>query len=1293
MSNNIKNATKVQSHLHNRLHGLPRLTKPALWLIAIVSFIVAGYGPITTVTRNHLSLRGATGPFDSREFVAIFYQRPSRALSETRPIDSERIAAQIDVLIANGYQPVRLTDIKRLLHDGTPLPRRALLLGVDAEDAELVRTLDSVTRRARWGGMVVTATDTLESSNAATSWRDLHALRKSGRWEIASKGHLGHATVPVAPDGTTRPHLTAREWLPDANRHESMEAFAERILSDHETAATLAQQRLDLHPIAYVFPDGNAGQYAPADDPAARINAMAVTAFYDLAFIIGPLARNTAYTPPGSLNLLPVNPDWPGQQMLDTIQQASINIETVEEASANTIAGGWSIDRGTVKTDAQGLTLHTAGEANDARIWLGGSDQLRDVHAAFQVRLGGAALRFHLMTKANEQTGLQIWFAPNGQVSLYHKTGTTDNVMDIIAQAHATLLADHPHNIEIFLRRNSIDVHVDGSSIFQRAVSLPASLSQGRLGIAMHATQQDAFLNIREVTLQRPHAMLASWNLDNQYHPFVVDQIHRNGTMLTDISPPLQLPGSQDTYIHDLDLFRKLANVYHLRLTPKLNIATDQELRVWTPDLLMRAISEQRSDGLYVSFADHTELTVPALDNWLQQVSRLLSGSGKSLLVRLPRMLERLTAVNAILAVVPTVEIVTGAPGTSANISGLTNRTIQERALTQPSRETIQNLPQSFQLPLQEPLPEGSLQEQIRRITTEAEHAFSRGAFESAIAHFSRWHELSPSSPEPLKRIGDALVNLGYHDEAVGFYRQSLDLAPENIPLAIQLARLLTETGSRASARSLLNIYARLFPQNTEILLAQADWLLRDNRRAEALERIDHVRETDPQNFEATLFALRVAEQDDDRLQAIQEIIALSEGNDGRRRLMQAIQDHDLLTLQHAYLLVAFLQQNQEQIEDTALQETMQRLAPRTTTVHEDFTIVSGLSEHWQLDGLSGSLTNQILTLQATPTRTQAEARVRRAERWRDSFIEVDLADAQGGFWIYARKAQRQLIRLGFEHTQQRLHLQIWGGPQYEVLQNHFVPWTLPANGVTLRLEAKGNGAIAYVDGKAMIEAPLELPEDFGFGWTAFTMNTPARGDASISVRSIVSGPLPFRAAIVPAEPPDDSQNDLLERMHQVLPNISDLSPEWFRIDADGKWHSTIHPEDDFYRIFARYYRLRLSPLVRVQRGANILAEDILILARTHGYNGFTLLFDQMPDGAWFNRMNQELNIPGLDVIAIAQAAPGSPATVRGIAGSSTLFPHAHAVSPINMLQYENFDDTAIEARLTEPAPALILLQ
>ena len=1266
-----------------------RALKLFLWLTAAISFVLIGYGPINTVVQTRMSIRQPTGPMDSKLFSAILMQRTADEDGQIPPLNHERIESQIEFLQANGFQPIRTSDILQLQRNRQLLPRNALVFAVDGNDKELFEAVDAITRRHRWGGLILISPRQLDIDSDSLSWREIQNLQRSQRWEIGLKAD---ATASMALEQPQDASATlASRALDDQAEREARQAVIAQAERDYEALRSLSRERLHSVPDVYAYSSDTDNRLFFHIPTHNRLRTQTVASSFPLAFVISPFVRNSMFTPAHKLNVFAVNPEWSGRQLIDTLQLASTSVETLRTVPESAMNSGWTIDWGTAQPTAQGLKLQPSDIAQGAKVSLSGTDQLRDFQASFQLVMSRSNLRFHLTSAEQDNHGLMIEFQKSeGRVRVYDQPASTTAEGIMLAQANATLLDATTHRIDIFKRGNALAIHVDGESVFPHAIRLPVPITYAQLGVSMQRpqadTEQEASLTIRQAAFTPPRSVLVSWDHEEEYHDYVISYVHRHGTMLTNISPPLALPGSRSVDDKEQRVFRKLANVYRLHLTPKVSISSEDALNQWSPDTLMRALNEQKGDGIYVDFTENESLSVSELDNWLQQASRVLSGSGKSLLVRLPRMLERLAAINSILAVLPNVDIVTERE-TPEGAAGLEGRMVREESLPTPSPEEIQQMPTIRTISESAPSDPSSVRERARDLEERAEQSFSGAAYERAIAHYTEWHDLSPTDPRPLKRIGDALVNLGYHDEAVGFYRQSLDLQPDNMELAITLAELLTEVDRRASARTLLNIYARLFPENTDILLAQAEWLIRENRNAEALERVEQVRELDPDNFGAHLITLRLADHDDTKLAATQALIERSQSTNEKKRLIRAIEDHDLLTMQHAYMMVAFLQQDVDAEEDTTLQEMIANLEPRTSLVREDFS-ADGISENWMLDGLTGSLSDGIFRLRAHPTRSGASVRLRRSERWRDSFIEAKINSAEGGFWIYARQSREQLVRLGFEPSQNRLHLQIWGGPQFEVLQSEGVPLRFGDDGLTLRLEVRGNGAIAYVNDRPMLEAPLELPEEFGFGWTAFTIDSPARGDAAVELQHLASGPLPFRTAAVPDAPPDED-DDLLDSIHKALPTISDVSPEWFSVDEDGRWHSQVHPESDFYRIFARYYRLRLTPIVRVSRGADIDPQDLILLTRTHGFAGFILLFDRMPDDPWFEKMNQQLNIPGLDLIAVSTADE----TVRGIAGSSTLFSRADDANPINLVRYRDLDDTSVAAELEEREPALLFLQ
>ncbi len=596
---------------------------------------------------------------------------------------------------------------------------------------------------------------------------------------------------------------------------------------------------------------------------------------------------------------------------------------------------------------------------------------------------------------------------------------------------------------------------------------------------------------------------------------------------------------------------------------------------------------------------------------------------------------------------------------------------IQEEVITEPEGDAVRALPVAFAISEQPGDDEATtVDARIKRLRDEAEAAFHRGAYEKAIATFSEWHQLEPSTPRPLTRIGDALISLGYHDEAVGFYRQSLSLAPGQVDLAVRQARLLTNLNRKESAKDILNAYARLFPDNTDILFAQAEWLYKQDRSAEARKRIERILSLDSKNFNASLFLLRLASDETSRAHAVDRLTALSTTPERHYDLANAVWQYDLLTLPDSHLLVTMLEDISAKNKDPRVTDIISKLRPRTEPITENFAETDGLSEAWQIEGASAGLDkNGLLTLQANPSREEFTVRLLRSERWRDSFVEADVVDVDGGFWLYARRSRNHLVRFGFDAGGDRVYLQAWKGKNNDVVMNQFVPWTRSGGSVTMRLEVRGNGISASINGKPAFDVPLAIPNDFGLGWAAFAVHARDRGTGKVTLSHLRSGPLPVRLALLPPEPADDDESSELNQLRKRLGAITDFSPDWFAIDETGSWSSEPSVDDDFFRLFSRYYRIRLVPTVRVAHGAKVLPEDILTVTRTHNFDGLVLLFENMPPEEWFDRMDRELGSPGLDLLAVALDDISDVASMRGIAASRTLFQGAGTIDDVPVIE------------------------
>jgi hypothetical protein len=106
------------------------------------------------------------------------------------------------------------------------------------------------------------------------------------------------------------------------------------------------------------------------------------------------------------------------------------------------------------------------------------------------------------------------------------------------------------------------------------------------------------------------------------------------------------------------------------------------------------------------------------------------------------------------------------------------------------------------------------------------------------------------------------------------------------------------------------------------------------------------------------------------------------------------------------------------------LRNLFANLLPREGISRENFRVgrmstnwISSREETWDEDGN--------LILSADPTQTEAFLRLVRSDAMHNGFVEAEVDDSRGYFWVYARRGQGNMIRFGFDESGQ-LFLQVW---------------------------------------------------------------------------------------------------------------------------------------------------------------------------------------------------------------------------------------------------------------------------
>lgn len=174
-------------------------------------------------------------------------------------------AAQMEMLKAAGFHTVSIAQYDRFQHgDDAGLPVRPLLVTFDDGRLDSYRGADSVLAQEGFRATMFVITGDIEKP-FYLDWKELHAMRGSGRWDIQPHAYRGHRLVAVNRAGDMAPFYAVRRWL----RSSGEETFAEyqrRVGTDLFTLVNqFRAQGIPIHALAVPF--GDYGQQDTGNDP------------------------------------------------------------------------------------------------------------------------------------------------------------------------------------------------------------------------------------------------------------------------------------------------------------------------------------------------------------------------------------------------------------------------------------------------------------------------------------------------------------------------------------------------------------------------------------------------------------------------------------------------------------------------------------------------------------------------------------------------------------------------------------------------------------------------------------------------------------------------------------------------------------------------------------------------------------------------------------------------------------------------------------------------------------------
>ena len=197
-----------------------------------------------------------------------------------RSVTRLQLARQLALLKRLGYSSISIHQYARW-RAGQPagMPPRPVLIGFDGGLLSSFRGADRLLQRNGFEATAFVPTARIASRDPKLlTWKELHAMRASGRWDVQADGTQGDARVVKDPTGEMGPAYAFRRYTDGAG----IETYADwqaRVTRDLFAArdALVAQ---GFEPVAFAVPGGDYGQ-AATNDPRipAYVRSLVATQF------------------------------------------------------------------------------------------------------------------------------------------------------------------------------------------------------------------------------------------------------------------------------------------------------------------------------------------------------------------------------------------------------------------------------------------------------------------------------------------------------------------------------------------------------------------------------------------------------------------------------------------------------------------------------------------------------------------------------------------------------------------------------------------------------------------------------------------------------------------------------------------------------------------------------------------------------------------------------------------------------------------------------------------------------
>lgn len=207
-------------------------------------------------------LRNATTSAQSAPVILTYHDIGNRDSPYT--VTPEAFEAQMQILHRAGWKTIRSDDLLGWLR-GEPVPPHSVLITFDDGAKGVWRYADPILRRYDQNAISFVITGFVGTrAPYYMTWQELTRMQQSGRWELQAHTHRGHVQVPTDPNGGEGAFLTSHQYLPEQQRVETFDEYADRVRSDLAEGVRQFDMRGLPAPTLFAYP------FSAHDDPPGR---------------------------------------------------------------------------------------------------------------------------------------------------------------------------------------------------------------------------------------------------------------------------------------------------------------------------------------------------------------------------------------------------------------------------------------------------------------------------------------------------------------------------------------------------------------------------------------------------------------------------------------------------------------------------------------------------------------------------------------------------------------------------------------------------------------------------------------------------------------------------------------------------------------------------------------------------------------------------------------------------------------------------------------------------------------